>query len=156
MAKYLHTQAISAAIVDLIKAAKSRLIIISPYLKLSDNMRDRLSDKNAEKVPAQVIFGKSDLNPDEMRFLHELDHVHLYFSKNLHAKCYLNETQMIITSMNLYEFSQVNNREMGVLIDTGAEGDREVYNAAYEDIDSILRNVRPSRTYLPRRTTRTV
>ena len=140
MAKYLHTQAISAAIVDLIKEAQDRLLIVSPYLKLSDTLRDHFRDKNRDRVMTQVIFGKAELNPDEMKFLHDLDHLHLYFSKNLHAKCYLNEHKMIIASMNLYEFSQVNNREMGVLIDRKLEGDDLVYDDAYKDIQSILRN----------------
>ncbi len=38
----------------------------------------------------------------------------IILSQNLHAKCYLNEKAAIITSMNLYDFSQVNNNEMGV------------------------------------------
>ena len=58
----------------------------------------------AKRINVPAIFG-----------LPLSDHVHLYFSKNLHAKCYLNEKKMIITSMNLYEFSQVNNREMAFL-----------------------------------------
>jgi phosphatidylserine/phosphatidylglycerophosphate/cardiolipin synthase-like enzyme len=66
--------------------------------------------------------------------------VRLYFSKNLHAKCYLNEDKMIIASMNLYEFSQQNNREMGILIDTSNEHDKQVYDDATKDIDSIIHN----------------
>ena len=38
----------------------------------------------------------------------------LSFCTNLHAKCYLSETSALVTSMNLYEFSQVNNHEMGI------------------------------------------
>jgi len=47
---------------------------------------------------------------------------------------------MIIASMNLYEFSQVNNREMGILIDTENEEDKKVYEDATKDIDSIIHN----------------
>lgn len=140
MAKYLHTQAISAAVVDLLKGAKQKLYLISPYLKLSDTLRDRLRDKNDERVPTYIIFGKSELAPAELEFLHGLKHVRLFYSKNLHAKCYLNESQMIITSMNLYEFSQQNNREMGVLIDRKVDGDLAVYEDAWSDILSIQRN----------------
>jgi phosphatidylserine/phosphatidylglycerophosphate/cardiolipin synthase-like enzyme len=75
-----------------------------------------------------------------MAFLEDLKYVRLYFSKNLHAKCYLNENKIIIASMNLYEFSQVNNREMGILIDTEDEEDRKVYEDATKDIESIIHN----------------
>jgi len=75
-----------------------------------------------------------------MSYLEGLSYLRLYFSKNLHAKCYLNEDKMIISSMNLYEFSQQNNREMGILIDTANEPDKQVYEDATRDMDSIIHN----------------
>jgi phosphatidylserine/phosphatidylglycerophosphate/cardiolipin synthase-like enzyme len=140
MAKYLRTSGISAGLEDLIRNAKERLYIISPYLKLSDNIKELLNDKEREKVEVRIIFGKQELNPGEMSYLENLKYVRLYFSKNLHAKCYLNEKQMIIASMNLYEFSQQNNREMGILIDRDNMEDNKVYEDAWKDIDSILNN----------------
>lgn len=140
MAKYLRTSGISAGLEDLIREAKERLYIISPYLKLSDNIKELLNDKEREKVEVRIIFGKQELNPTEMGYLENLKYVRLYFSKNLHAKCYLNERKMIITSMNLYEFSQQNNREMGIQIERSNEGDKQVYEDAWKDIESILNN----------------
>lgn len=140
MAKYLRTPAISSGIDELIREAKDRVYIISPYLKLSDQIKELLQDKEREKVEVRLIFGKQELNPNEMGFLQGLKYVRLYFSKNLHAKCYLNEQRMIIASMNLYEFSQQNNREMGILIDAANEGDKQVYDDAWKDIQSILHN----------------
>ncbi len=140
MAKYLRTSGISAGVEELIREAKERLYIISPYLKLSDNVKELLNDKEREKVEVRVIFGKQELNPTEMAFLQNLKYVRLFFSKNLHAKCYLNEKRMIITSMNLYEFSQQNNREMGILIERGNDADRQVYEDAWKDIESMLHN----------------
>ncbi|GAA4239250.1 phospholipase D family protein [Postechiella marina] len=140
MAKYLRTSSISAELENLIRDARKELYIISPYLKLSDQVRELLNDKEREKVDVRIIFGKQELAPTEMSFLEELKYVRLYFSKNLHAKCYLNESKMIIASMNLYEFSQVNNREMGILIDTENEEDKKVYEDATKDIDSIIHN----------------
>ncbi|EAR12954.1 hypothetical protein PI23P_10010 [Polaribacter irgensii 23-P] len=140
MAKYLRTSSISAELENLIKDARKELYIISPYLKLSDQVKELLNDKEREKVDVRIIFGKQELAPTEMAFLEDLKYVRLYFSKNLHAKCYLNENKMIIASMNLYEFSQVNNREMGILIDTEDEEDRKVYEDATKDIESIIHN----------------
>jgi phosphatidylserine/phosphatidylglycerophosphate/cardiolipin synthase-like enzyme len=140
MAKYLRTSGISAEIENLIREARERLYIISPYLKLSDNIKELLNDKEREKSEVRIIFGKQELNPTEMSYLQTLKYVRLYFSKNLHAKCYLNEKKMIISSMNLYEFSQQNNREMGILIERNEESDKQVYEDAWKDIDSILNN----------------
>jgi len=140
MAKYLRTSGISAGVEELICEARERLYIISPYLKLSDNIKELLNDKEREKVEVRIIFGKQELNPTEMSYLVNLKYIRLYFSKNLHAKCYLNEKKMIISSMNLYEFSQQNNREMGILIDRENENDKPVYDDAWKDIESILNN----------------
>ncbi len=140
MAKYLRTSGISSGIDELIREAKERVYIISPYLKLSDQIKELLQDKEREKVDVRLIFGKQELNPTEMSFLQSLKYVRLYFSKNLHAKCYLNEHRMIIASMNLYEFSQQNNKEMGILVDASVEGDKQVYDDAWKDIQSILQN----------------
>lgn len=59
------------------------------------------------------------------------------FCQNLHAKCYLNETSAIITSMNLYDFSQVNNNEMGVFLQRDSEA--ELYREAYEEAQRLIR-----------------
>lgn len=139
MAKYLRTSSITAEVENLITEAKEKLYIISPYLKLSDQIKELLNDKEREKVDVRIIFGKQELNPSELEFLQSFQYIRLYFSKNLHAKCYLNENFMIISSMNLYEFSQQNNREMGILISKD-NGDEKVYEDALRDIDSILHN----------------
>ena len=140
MAKYLRTSSISAELENLIRDAKKEVYIISPYLKLSDQVKELLNDKEREKVDVRIIFGKQELAPSEMGFLEDLKYVRLYFSKNLHAKCYLNESKMIIASMNLYEYSQVNNREMGILIDIENGDDKIVYEDAKKDIESMMHN----------------
>lgn len=142
MAKYLRTSGITAHVEELIRDAKDRLYIISPYLKLSPNIKELLQDKEREKVESRFIFGKQELNSGEMNFLKSLSYVRLYFYNNLHAKCYLNEKKMVISSMNLYEFSQVNNKEMGILIDRNNSDDRCVYEDAWKDIESLLNNAK--------------
>ena len=49
-------------------------------------------------------------------------------SRTLHAKCYFNEQNLVISSMNLYDFSEVNNWEMSILIDK--DNDSEIYLAS--------------------------
>ncbi len=69
--------------------------------------------------------------------MQKLDFVRLSFCKNLHAKCYLNESECIISSLNLYEFSQINNNEMGILI--RKYEDQDVFKDAYEEAQRIIR-----------------
>ena len=69
-----------------------------------------LTYRNGKDKITTVIFGKQELNPDEMKFLQNLRFVILKYNEDLHAKCYVNDDKMIITSLNLYEFSMANNK----------------------------------------------
>jgi len=137
MAKFLNTSATNYFLEELIKSAKDRLILISPFLRLNDRIKELLEDKNRLKIDVRVVYGKSELQPGEISWLTELSYLRTSYCKNLHAKCYLNEELCIITSLNLYEFSQINNNEMGVLIRRSE--DAELYKDAYEEAQRIIR-----------------
>lgn len=72
-----------------------------------------------------------------MKFLQGLRFVILKYNEDLHAKCYVNDDKMIITSLNLYEFSMANNKEMGVLIDKNDSADKQLFEDAYKEVDYI-------------------
>jgi len=137
MPKFLNTSATNYFLEELIKGSKDRLILVSPFLKLNDRIKELLADKNRLKIDVRIVYGKSELQPDEIRWLNDLSYVRTSFCKNLHAKCYLNEEICIVTSLNLYEFSQVNNNEMGVLIRRSE--DAQLYRDAYEESQRIIR-----------------
>jgi phosphatidylserine/phosphatidylglycerophosphate/cardiolipin synthase-like enzyme len=137
VAKFLNTSATNYFLEELIKGASERLILISPFLKINDRVKELLEDKNRLKIDVRIVFGKNELHPEEINWLKELGFVRTSFCKNLHAKCYLNEESCIITSLNLYEFSQVNNNEMGVYISRST--DTELYRDAFEESQRIIR-----------------
>jgi phosphatidylserine/phosphatidylglycerophosphate/cardiolipin synthase-like enzyme len=137
MAKFLNTRKAVSEIEDLIKNAGERLILVSPYLKLSKDFKELLTYRNSKDKVTTVIFGKQELNPDEMKFLQGLRFVVLKYNEDLHAKCYVNDDKMVITSLNLYAFSMANNKEMGVLIDKNDIADTELFNDAFKEVDYI-------------------
>jgi hypothetical protein len=137
MAKFLNTSATNYFLEELIKDAKDRLVLVSPFLKLNDRIKELLSDKNRLKIDVRIVYGKSELQPQEIDWLRGQTYIRTSFCKNLHAKCYLNEELCIITSLNLYEFSQVNNNEMGILIRRSE--DAQLYKEAYEEAQRIIR-----------------
>jgi phosphatidylserine/phosphatidylglycerophosphate/cardiolipin synthase-like enzyme len=143
MAKFITTKQITSELEELIKKADERLYIVSPYLKLSKDFRDLLTYRNTNRKDTKIIFGKQELNPEQMTFLQGLRFVYLFFSDDLHAKCYLNDTKMIITSMNFYDFSMMNNKEMGILIDRTIAEDEQVYEEAWNEIDFIEKTSKP-------------
>ena len=137
MAIFLNTSATNFYLEGLIKDARERVILISPYLKLNDRIKELLEDKDRLKIDIRIIYGKSELQPAEIEWLRALTYVRTSFCKNLHAKCYLSEDICIITSLNLYEFSQVNNNEMGVLLRRSE--DEAMYSDAYDEAQRIIR-----------------
>lgn len=137
MAEFLTTSGITYHLEELIKSARANLILISPYLKLNDRIKELLVDKNLLRIDIRIIYGKNELQPEENNWLKELKYVRTSFCKNLHAKCYLSEELCIISSLNLYEFSQVNNNEMGVLITRQADG--KLYDDAYAEAQRLVR-----------------
>ena len=138
MAKFLNTEKSVSEIEDLIRDAGQTLILISPYLKLSKDFKELLSYRNSKDKITTVIFGKVQLNPDEMKFLESLRFVILKYKDDLHAKCYMNDEKMIITSLNLYDFSMNNNKEMGVLIEKSNENDKDLFDEAFKEVDYII------------------
>jgi hypothetical protein len=136
MAEFLTTSGTSYQLEQLIINANKKLVLISPYLQLSKTLYERLKDASKNNVQIKIVYGKDELKPNEKNSLAELENVSLFYFENLHAKCYLNESKMIITSMNMYEFSEKTNREMGVLIDRTK--DAETYEKAVFEVKSIL------------------
>lgn len=140
MAEFLTTQGTSHHIENIIIDAKNWLILVSPFLKLSKNFYERLMDADRREVSITLIYGKDELKPDELSKLEQLSNLSLYFFENLHAKCFFNEGSMVITSMNMYEYSEKNNREMGILI--RKEVDTKVFDDAVKEVRSIINSSR--------------
>ena len=138
MAKFLDTTGVSYHLEQIIKNAKGRLTIISPFLKINDRIKSLLEDQNRLKIDIRIVYGKIELQPDENDWLKALDFIRLSFCKNLHAKCYMNEQEALVTSMNLYEFSQSNNNEMGILVKK--EEDETLYEDIENECQRLIRN----------------
>jgi hypothetical protein len=137
MSKFLTTSATNYFLEELIKTTKERLILISPYWQLCTRIRELLQDTNTLKIDTRIVYGKKDLSDIEKQWLSKQQYIRTTFCENLHAKCYLNENCCIITSLNLYEFSQVNNNEMGVLIQRAEEP--ETYRQILEEAQRLIR-----------------
>ncbi len=140
MAKFLRTAGASDQLEDLIMKAKERIILISPYLQISKTLQQRLSEASEKSISIKLVFRTDKLTHDQKKILISLPNVELHSLDSLHAKCYMNEDKMVITSMNMYEHSENKNREMGVLIDR--KKDPELFKDAEIEALSILKAAR--------------
>ncbi len=138
MTEFLNTEGTTYKLNQLIKNADNEIILISPFLKINQKIKDLLENQDRKRTTnIKIIYGKNELQPDENNWIRQLDSVRLAFCKDLHAKCYLSEKEAIITSMNLYEYSQVNNYEMGIHV--SKDEDLLLYKKIYEEAMDIFR-----------------
>jgi phosphatidylserine/phosphatidylglycerophosphate/cardiolipin synthase-like enzyme len=136
MAKFLTTKGTSHHLEDIIMGATKELFLVSPYLQISKTFLERLKDASQRGVNIKIVYGKDNLKKEQLNSLQTLKNMQLYFSENLHAKCYFNECEMVITSMNMYEFSEQHNREMGIFIERS--NDKDLYVSAVKETLSII------------------
>lgn len=156
--KILGNTDITNEIVQLIKGAQEYLIIISPYIKLESKFKVKLGDAiKRVKYPFFIYReDKDNVDNETLSWLKSFKNLRLFSIKNLHSKIYVNQEFAIITSMNLYEYSQINNHEIGVKIDALKEENeyydilkeiREIVNSQYENNTfSIILNMNENYT----------
>lgn len=150
MAQFLNRKNLVDWIPKLIETAEKELIIISPYIQVSESIFNQLKSAEKRGVEITLIYKEGELSDKERKRFNEIDNLNLLFHTNLHSKCIYNEKYLLITSMNLYEFSQKHNREMGVLLrrtDEDSLGwndykfdqdDETIFQDAIEEIQSII------------------
>ncbi len=137
MAKLLNTSATNFVLENLISKARKHVVLISPYLKLNKRIKKLIEDAILRGVSFHIIYGKQELHDSEKNWLLSSTKIKLFFCDDLHAKCYLNEAYSIISSMNLYEFSQINNYEMSILL--SKKDDKDAYVDSVKEAERLIR-----------------
>ncbi len=142
MAKFLRTEDMLVELRDMLEGAKERIVLVSPYLQVGPRIQTLLSACSARGLSIDVVYrekeqrwkggSKESRNFDWLK----LPMLRVKLLTNLHSKCYLSESHAIITSMNLYDYSQTNSVEMGVLLDR--EVDKELYTAVETEVNRLL------------------
>ncbi len=154
MATFLHDDDLNAEIGRIFRECEQQLVIISPFIKLHPRLKDELKAKeNPHKINITIVFGKNEkrleksLGAEEFKFLKELPNITIKYNERLHAKFYANERSAILSSMNLYDFSQNNNIEFGILTESSLLGDISsnftgitLDRDAHEYFQKIIRN----------------
>ncbi|QPH37904.1 phospholipase D-like domain-containing protein [Pedobacter endophyticus] len=125
MIKFLDGDAISAKIIQTIREANQYLTFVSPYIKLNDKVKSELTYlvRTKPTVEIKIVFGKNDKNPnkslsnDDFEFFKTLGNIRISYVKELHAKIFCSEARLMLTSLNLHEYSQTNNFEAAFVIE---------------------------------------
>ena len=112
------------------RQTSEKIVIVSLYIKMSLRVCDILRQKMAEGVEVTIIH-REDFENKELA-------TKVIKRKNLHAKCFMTEKSAIVGSMNLYDYSQVNNDEMAFLIEN--DGKTGIFGEIEKELVRISKN----------------
>lgn len=122
---FLNKPKFIESLFQLFDEADNELVLIVPYVKMSSDVFKALKNCDKRGVQTLMVCRKDCLKATELDKLKSLKHLTLLSHPNLHSKIYLNERNIIIGSMNLYEYSEKYNREAGILLNN--------YNTIFSD-----------------------
>jgi hypothetical protein len=150
----------------LFEEANEHLILISPYISLHERYASVLRAKLAnEKLEIVLVFGKNEEDPSrsmkrtDLEFFMQFPNIEIRFEPRLHAKYYASDDVAIITSMNLYRYSQDHNIEAGVKMDAiSFEGDlanrligrSDIESEAYKYFERVIVQAKPIYKKVPK------
>jgi hypothetical protein len=122
--KYIKPPEIASKIMSLIDEAQDHVIIVSPYNQIANwkKLRNRLTAAIDRKVKIEY-YVRADDNHEQREEIRALGIEPIEIDK-LHAKLYMNEQSAVVTSMNLYYYSDVNSLDIGFQTDTQDEYDQ--------------------------------
>ena len=148
MAKIIDERGIQQGIKKIVEEAEKFVVLISPYVSI-DKIENILSWRKNDQVFLQLFVSpvhRHNVDDDERETFFEINQrisrlpncfLHVVYSEsylgmmvpseftgNFHAKCYFNEKEAIITSMNLSSF--LDRVEIGIYMNK--ESDEQLYN----------------------------
>ncbi|WP_445458107.1 hypothetical protein [Flavobacterium sp. HNIBRBA15423] len=120
-------------ILKIIAEANESLVLISPYVKLNNELKKCFVNCKAKN---KTLIFREQINYDDYKFLQSVG-FSLVRNFDLHSKIYLNHNEILFSSMNLYDYSITNNLESSVLLQQN-----EVKESSLKVIQEILKNIR--------------
>ena len=113
----LTDERIEPELVAIIKNARSYVVLVTPYVKLWGHVEDAINLALKRGVNVRVVVRHEDevLGTRDVVWLMEQG-VEVLAVESLHAKIYMNEGAVIVSSMNLTESSTKNSREVALVV----------------------------------------
>ena len=122
--KLIKPSEISARILTLLDESDERVIIVSPYMKISKwhKFVNKVNKLKTRRIPTEIYIRD---DPENAATYRDLDQLALKYKKipHLHCKLYMNESYGIVTSMNLLLSSEINSLEIGYVTENRTEYD---------------------------------
>lgn len=121
----LKPSEIGARIATMIIESKSRFIAISPFVKISDWKKITTALEKARERDISIELYFREIKEKEYNFIRSIG-IKAFKIPGLHTKLYMNDSSVLTGSMNLYEYSDLHSRELGIYY-----VDQDSYNKFY-------------------------
>lgn len=116
MPTLLESKGLSHFLDRVIANSRTELVLISSFIVVPESIITKINLATSRKVKATMIHGlRSELNDMEKARIKKMNDVRLIFHPRLHAKAYFNESEAIVSSLNLTDAAHDNrNIELGI------------------------------------------
>ena len=106
---------VASAVTNLVREAKRELILVSPYNNFWDHLKNdiRLAITKRRVQVTVISRERESKNKADIDWLRN-EGATIYEVDRLHAKIYLNESSVLLTSMNLLQSSREKSKEVGI------------------------------------------
>lgn len=138
----LNPNEIGARIASMLLESNKRFIAISPFIKVADWKKMMIALEKAIGNGVSIELYYREIKSKDYNYLNSIG-VKLFEIQNLHTKLYMNDSSALMSSMNLYEYSDLNARELGVFYT-----DLESYNKFYNYFTKYIEKVAVSKEIL--------
>jgi hypothetical protein len=146
MANFLTGNVLDKKLTDIIGKAKKELIIASPFIHLDEYCKEIfMKIKNNPDLELVVVFGKNEnqnhksLKPADLDFFKQFQNVVIIYCANLHAKFYANESEGLLTSLNLLDKSLKGNVEYGIALNNSTLKIDNLYKENYDYTNEVIK-----------------
>ncbi len=96
MPRFLNATQARREIESILTKARQNIFMISPYIKVNDDLISRLTDAGARrKVKILLVCRENDLRDEQRKRVEQVPNLELRFNEKVHAKCYFNEDSMV-------------------------------------------------------------
>jgi len=135
--EFISDQKLNTRIIEIIQGADKFLMLVCPFIQLSPPIKKELKLLKDSNLELFVIFGKNEGNfskslaADDLELFKSFRNVRIGYVETLHAKFYANQDYLILSSLNLLEYSQIMNSECGIRIKPASyvtDSDNKVWN----------------------------
>ena len=147
MADFYTGKALDEKLTDIIWKANKELIILSPFIRLDEYCKKIFSKlKNSPELEIILVFGKNEgetqrsLNQDDLEFFKDFENIVIIYCNNLHAKYYSNESEALLTSLNLLGKSMTGNVEYGISFPNSKLTIDKLYSDSMNSTNEVIKS----------------